>query len=224
MVDNLEKYTFPCGTFASGAASLLSTQTFLNGNVTNATSQLLLLVPHLPFFQWILYSRGIQMCEKLPGVYSRQPLSNDNTSVDDYLAIGCDKDCANRILTSARSNLGFVDIHNSRPRNWAQFIFRFQGLWQHLKVSADESVGPIGRLIWAVSIVMAAKQPFTNQDSWSQSHMMIIVKERRGFKSFICDLAIKYWRKKKTMTTSDMMAAYIGDPDHPLVQAWRIYN
>jgi hypothetical protein len=232
VLKNLAKYT----TWVSERATLLSTEPFLNGNGLYATGQLLFLAQsRLPIYDaYALYPNGIELCrDPHTGAYARRPDLLENTSVDDYLAITCDEYIAQELLKDSRANWGFLDVHNAIVPgiNWAQFIFRFQGLWQHMRVSAGERLGLLGQAIWAVSIVLAARKPLTNQDSWIQSHLMVLTYGRRSRDGnsalihWLMDLAVSYWRKKKgTTTTSSIMAAYCGDPEHPLVEAWEPYN
>ena len=71
---------------------------------------------------------------------------------------------------------------------------------------------------------LAAQKPITEKDNWVLSHVMVLTYERSSLKSYICNLAVKYWRSKKTKTTSQIMSEYTGIPDHPLVKAWIPYN
>lgn len=230
MLKNLAKYT----TWVTNDAALLSTEPFLNGNALYATGQLLFLAgAKLPSDDQVKYIAGIYACRTENGAFERKPGNLENTSVDDYLAITCGIYTAKHVLAAARNNWGFLDVHSNLVPgiNWAQFIFRFQGLWQHMRVSAGERLGLLGQTIWAVSIVLAARKPLTNQDSWIQSHLMVLTYGRRSRDGnsalihWLMDLAVTYWRKKKgTTTTSSIMAAYCGDPEHPLVEAWQPYN
>jgi hypothetical protein len=232
VIKNLAKYT----TWLGKNAALLSTESFLNGNGLYATGQLVFLAQsRLPMYDaYALYPNGIELCrEPFTGAYARRPDLLENTSVDDYLAISCDEHVAENLLRDARANWGFLDIHSSIvwTVDWKQFIFRFQGLWQHMRVSANERLGLLGQAIWAVSVALAARKPMTNQDSWIQSHLMVLTYGRRSrngnpdLAHWLMDLAVSYWRKKKgTTTTSSIMAAYCGDPEHPLVEAWQPYN
>lgn len=213
---NLEKYSFP----VTNGGLLLSTEPFPNGNMLGATAQLsFLLGDKIP----IAYFIGMDYCERTPGTFSRYPNTLEDTSVDDYLSLACSKAYANDIYSLALERFGFITVFWP-VTTYNQWILRFQGFWQHTKISAGVKVGPLGRLIWALSIILAAKKPMNNQDSWMQSHLMVLVKERRGWKSWIGDLAVSYWRKKKVMTTSEIAAEYIGVKDHPLVEAWKGYQ
>lgn len=212
--------------FPAPSGKLLSTQTFPNGNMVNYTSQLIFLASHsseiLSSEDLICFWRGLSQCGAYGSTISRYPNTKENTSVDDYLAAACNEVVAARMLSIARWHFGFLDLNYPKV-SFSQFMFRFQGFWQHMKISARAFVGPLGRLIWAINLVIAAQKPFSFQDNWIESHLMVLVKERRNFWCPICDLAIRYWRKKKTKTTADIMASYIGTAEHPLVYAWRKY-
>lgn len=208
---------------------LLSTEDHPNGNMLRSTGEILITSSYnlSPWLRLQLY-RGISDCAVKKGLYSRYPNSVENTQVDDLLGIGCDPLTAMFILDYARSHLGFYDVGGPETslldklrRLGKQWIFRYQGLWQHLKMSAGENLGLLGRLIWAASIFVAARKPITDQDNWVLSHMMILVKERRVFRSWLCSRAVRYWRSKKTKPTHQIMAEYIGNPEHPLVEAWK---
>lgn len=201
---------------------LLSTENYPNGNMVGYTSQLIFLTPRSMMNQALML--GLQDCGAGSGVVTRHPGKIENTSVDDYLALACVYPFANIVLSKAHRNFGFIDL-NFPQVSVNSFMFRFQGFWQHLKVCAKAVVGPLGRAIWAISIVLAARKPFDNIDSWVESHLMVLAKERYGYNSFIGDLAVKYWRKKKgNVKTSDLYAKYIGVTDHPLVWAWKPYD
>jgi hypothetical protein len=220
-MQNLEKYTFP-----TKNGRLLSTEPFPNGNMLRSTAELLILVPEIP--EGRAYMAGIEDCRVTEErnhqlVYSRYPDRAENTSIDDLLIAGSvDTTSAQEVLASARSNLGFYSVDGKRI--FPQFIFRFQGMWQHLRMVAEEKVGLVGQAIWALSLYLAAKKPITNQDNWVLSHLMVLTYNQSRFKSKLCDLAIRYWQSKKTKTTSQIMSEYIGDPAHPLVEAWKKYN
>lgn len=193
---------------------LLSTQPFMNGNVLYATGQLVFLTPADP-----RYRTGIDLCKAPNGAYARQPNLADNTSVDDYLAIGCISDIAKNLLQTARTNWGCLDIQGKK--SWSQFIFRFQGFWQHLRISANESIGLFGQFIWALAIWLASKELIGNQDSWIQSRLMIATYDRRGYNHWLCEWAIKKWNAAQPEPTWQTMAKYINDDTHPLVIAWK---
>ena len=217
---NLEKYTFP-----TRNGQLLSTESFSNGNMLRSTAELLFLTKLNNELSPKLrqeYFYGIYDLEQEPGLYSRYPDSVQNSSVDDYLLIGTDRLFASEILSYARYHFGFVDVN--KKKDFKQFFPRFQGLWQHLRISANENVGILGQLIWSISLYLAAQKPITEKDNWVLSHVMVLTYERSSLKSYICNLAVKYWRSKKTKTTSQIMSEYTGIPDHPLVKAWIPYN
>lgn len=227
MITNLEKYTFP-----TKNGKLLSTEPFPNGNMLRTTAEFLILTGRRDQS----FLNGIDDCLTEQSIFNRYPIAlpaNDpksileNTSVDDLLVVGASSFFDSfRVLTAARKNLGFYDVNLKRP--WSQFIFRFQGMWQTLRMRAAEKLGPIAKAIWALSLYLAAKKPITEQDNWVLSHITVIVYE--STKSYTstkggnwpCNKAVAYWRSKKTRKTYEIMAGYIGDPDHPLVQAWRI--
>lgn len=217
-MDNLDKYTFSYPV----DGQLLSTEPFTNGNMLYATAQFLYVQYGLSTDQFLRYNTGIRFCRAPNGAYARTPQLAENTSVDDYLAITCFGGPAVLVLSAARKRFGFLDINPSGFR-FSQFLFRFQGLWQHMRISAREKIGLFGQLMWAISIFLAARQPVENQDSWIQSHLMILVATRSSLlsESWICQKACKYWWSKKTAPTSEIMAKYIGDPSHPLVTAWQ---
>lgn len=217
---NLRDYSFQ--THSGGL--VLSTQKVPNGNMVGATGQFITLMPFLGGIE--LYVQGLMDCEKLPGVFSRDQKYLYNTSIDDYLEATSIPHIAARCLDTAIYHYGFLDLFYPKV-SFEQWVLRFQGFWQHMKISAGRFVGPIGRIMWAASIVIAAHKDFNDQDSWIQSHLMIIVKERSNMKSLICTLAARYWRKHKgTMTTSQIMADYVGLDcyDHPLIEAWKPYK
>lgn len=224
MITNLDKYTFKIKEDQVIPYLQLSTEPFPNGNCLRSTAEILLLAePELESYYQMGFQNGLWQFKVDYGLYSRYTDKEENTQVDDILALGCHAIHAAAILDYTRHHLGFFDVNFPKvsPKTW---LFRYQGLWQHLKMAAGESLGWFGQCIWALSIYLAAKEPIDHQDNWVLSHMQVIVKERRQFKSWICDLAVSYWRSKKTKKTSQIMAEYTGIPDHPLVQAWSKYD
>lgn len=226
MLTNLDKYSFP----TKSGGLLLSSQTVPNLNMLNYTAQLLFLAKNddLTPEQKFQYFAGIIDCEKPEGMFYRSPTNSDDTSVDDYLALSCHKQLAIDILDN--STWGFVSV---KPITWKQrllpffqkqWLYRFAGLWTHMKISAGYRVWPLGRFVWALSIFLAAREPMSSQDSWMESHLMILTKRQRGWKSWLGDKAVQYWLKKKTKPTSQIFAEYSGISDHPLVDAWIPYG
>jgi hypothetical protein len=224
---NLDAYSFD----VPNGGLLLSSEPFPDGNMLYYTSQLLFLTKSNDLGVCLktgvqmatLYTMGIQACQVKEGLYSRYPTTLSNTSVDDYLGLGCLTTYAHEILTYGREHFGFYNVLYPKI-TFAQWLFRFQGLWQHLKISSRNFIGPLGRLIWAVSIFLSARKPLSDQDSWIQSHLMVLAYKRSGLKSIICNLASKYFLyRKHDVSTSEIMHAYCGIADHPLVEAWKPY-
>lgn len=217
-MENLDKYTFN-----TRSGKVLSTEPFPNGNMLRSTSELLFLANEkLTKDQYSDFVNGMEDFSVRSGLYSRYSEAIEDTTIDDYLVLGSSRFLATEILQEARFNLGFITVNDSWT--FKQFLFRFFGMWQHLRISAGEKVGIFGRAIWALSIYLAAKQPIEHQDNWCLSHIMIETYKRRGVKSWICDKAIAFWRSKKTKPTSQIMAEYTSIPDHPLVEAWKPYD
>lgn len=208
-------YIFDCG-----SGKILSTQKFFNGNVVGATAQYIFLVKDvIP----LALLRGLLSLELKPGTFSRDPNKPVNTSHDDYIAAACNRDFAKRIDYRAFTHLGFLNCGGGF--RWDAFLFRFQGFWQHLKICAGVRPGWLGQWIWSKHIELAAKQPVTNQDSWIQSHLMVICAELYFLeRNERMKRAIDLWWKAKPKPTCQIVADYIGDSEHPLVQAWERYN
>lgn len=224
MIDeNLNKYSF----LTSKGGFLMSTQNFPNGNMGRTTFEYLLLTEDsINLRDQIDYKLGaVALIDPITGLYSRYVDKLENTSVDDYLALGTDKDNAKAILYRVRKNWGFANVE--LKKTFASFIYRFQGLWSHLRISAGEEMGLWGQLIWAIAIISAADEPFSYQDSWCLSHMMILTKQNRKYSTGLTNLAEKYWYYKKgDKTTSNIIADYLGPncQDHPLIKAWEPYK
>lgn len=220
MITNLDKYSFP----TPNGGLLLSSQDCPNGNMVGYTAQLLFLAKdRIPEEMYHKYTLGLEACE-YNNVYSRYPNNPENTSVDDYLALCCIPEYAQRLHLEGIVHFGFFDVHFPKV-SFNAFLFRFQGLWQHMKVGAGHLIGPVGRAIWAASVYLAAKEPFGNQDNWLESHLMVETYKRSGKSSFLMDLACNFWYNKKgDMKTSEIFAKYCNIPDHPLVQAWEPYK
>lgn len=159
------------------------------------------------------------------GIFSRYPDSIENTTLDDYLVLGTNRINAKNILDSGRENFGFISVDGKK--SWAQWLYRFQGMWQHLRISALEKPGLLGQFFWALSIYLAANKPFSNQDNWILSHLMILTKERRKYSTWLTDKAVQYWNNKKGIVqTSSIVSDYLGPDcqDHPLIEAWKKYD
>jgi hypothetical protein len=196
---------------------LLSTQPFDNGNMLYATAQYMFLREQ--YDECLLL--GIGLCSNGKGAFYRSPDNKSNTSVDDYLALCCISYYAYYIYKY--SFLGFIDV-NAPKYSIAQWMFRFNGFWQHMKLSAGIWVGPIGSLVWAYSVYKACQQPVSNQDSWIQTHLMVITAERGKVSNWLIKKAIEYFYEHKPLPTSRIMTQYIGDDSHPLIKAWEKYK
>lgn len=219
MIENLEKYSYntPHG-------RIISTENFPNGNMIRSTAELLLLASdRLTPDELLAYQNGLRDMEQPTfGVFTRYQSRLENTSVDDYLLAGTDKLIAQSILDNARKNWGCCSVDGKWSKD--QFLFRFQGMWQNLRMVAGECVGIIGQLIWAGNLVLATRQPPSNQDNWALSHAVVVSYEKGNFQSPICDWAVAYFKAKKPKPTYQLMIDYLGIPDHPIVQAWKPYD
>jgi hypothetical protein len=218
---NLEKYTFP-----TKNGKLLSTELFPNGNMLRYTAEYLFLTKkYQDNKDWSLIL-GIRDCESPNqiGAFSRHSNRMEDTQVDDYLVLGTISYLATQILFGAKCNWGCLSV--DREWSFKQFMPRYMGMWQHLRISAGESVGLIGQAIWALSLYLAARKPITNQDNWVLSHLMVLTYERKNLNSWICNKAVQYWKSKKTKETWQIMSEYLGPncQDHPLIDAWRSYK
>ncbi len=208
-------YWFP---LFEGESSFLSSEPFWNGNVNDVSAEYAYLKKDDGLW------KALKRLELSPGVLSRSPFNCTNTSVDDYLARACDPEFAKRMLHHGRTHLGFLNCETGfKPR---QFLYRFQGMWQHARISAGEKPGAIGQFFWVKSVELAAEQPVTNQDGWRQSHLMILRAKEMGWIQSPGPIltAVSTWHMKKPAPTWRIVADYIGLEDHPLVDAWRPYN
>lgn len=204
-------------TFTTQHGLVMSTQPFLNGNSLYATAQAILLGDERAD-EFVL---GMGDLEKNEGAFSRNEYLLENTSIDDMLGAACIPVFAVDILWRMRTHFGICDVINpTLSLNFKQFMPRFLGFYQHCKISAGEKLSWLGALIWAKSVERAADAPISNQDSKIQTAMMILVYLRSGIKNPRCDEAVAYWYSKKAMPISEIVAAYIGDPKHPLVELW----
>lgn len=195
--------------------SLLSTQPFANGNMISATAQFTYLTKPLVS----KFYNGLKECELVPGVFSRYPDLPTNTSIDDYLSAACHAWIARNIYDRGKHTWGFFDLFEGHKLS--QWLWRFPGFWSHVKLAAGIPLTLLGKIAWAEALILAAREPMSNQDGWMQSHLMVLVYEAQTMtNSNLCNWAIKYWRSKKSQPTSEIVAAYIGDPEHPLVKAW----
>lgn len=210
--------------FNTKSGRTMSTEPFINGNCIYATAMFATLEPIFAR-DWGLMA-GLQDFQVAPGLFSRYPDSTANTQVDDYLALTCIPQYAKDFLAYGRRHLGFYDVTKDIifPKG-AQWLFRFQGLWQHAKLAAGEKLGLLGQLIWAVSLRLSTKEPYTHQDAWIQPHLMVLVFQNSQMKdNKFMKNAVDYWFSKKQVPTSDLMESYCGDQAHPLVLAWKGRN
>lgn len=213
----IDRYLFP----TPSGGLLLSSGPAANGNMVGCTAMYMFLRcltaigggPGVP--EGVLrFDRGLGDCQKPRGLYTADTGGYIPLEIDDFLCIAC-----------------FDPDPVWKQRSGYKFRFRFQGAWQHLKIAAGIPVFPLGRFIWALSIFLAARKPFSVQDSWIESHLMILNKSHSEWKSWIGDLAVRYWRRKKClkmglMTTAQIYADYVGPDcaDHPLIEAWKPYS
>lgn len=223
---------------------VLSTEPFHNGNVIYATAMHAYLTQTEPL--------SLLAYEPEEGVLSRYHDSRENTAVDDYVARCCDPNFARRFLRQGRTGLGFFDLRNTKwygglcwaikdllnPKSgftfldrlklktFRHFLFRHQGMWQHARIRAGEVPGPLGVFAWCKAIEIASKKAVTNQDSWAQSHLMVLGATDKFSLREMPDAmraAIMIWRLGKPAPTWEIMAGYIGTEDHPLVRAWKAH-
>lgn len=209
--------------FSTQNGRLLSTEPYLNGNSLSSSGQWILLKHDLDVV--IPFVVGIADCiRKRDGyeAFSRWPDKDEDTSIDDHLCIGAIPVFARRILTQLRRRWGFLSLYEPAP--WKQWLMRIPGFYQHLKLAAGEDLNWFDRMIWASVIMIAACKSVKNQDGWIQSHVMVITYDRSSKRYWACDQAVKYWKERKPAPTSEIVSAYIGDPNHPLVDAWRSYG
>jgi hypothetical protein len=200
---------------------LLSTQLFQNGNMIYSTAMYLFLTPKRD----LEIVQALREFEVKPGLYSRYADQIQNTSVDDYLAAASLPGQALRILNYGRAHFGFFDCEKGFFPKPKQFLFRFQGFWQHARIVAGEDIKGLGAQIWSTAIRLAASEPETNQDGWIQSHLMVLAWEGSWMKTHPTMFkAVQEWKRRKPKATWKLMADYIGDSLHPLVEAWKNYG
>ena len=170
-----------------------------------------------------------QSCEKQPGLMSRNPESPDQEAIDDYIGCGTasyylQDGLAQRILDYGRKNkvFGIIPYHynNVNPGVWnpKAFIGRQQQIIAHLRFAAGEIPNLFQKIWWCVALILSAHAPKENQDAYSLAWQLIRVGEN---KSLLCDLVIKYWRKKqasKGINIASILGSYFNNFDHPLVK------
>lgn len=186
-----------------------------NGNMLSYSAQAEFFTGGDPLFDIVAHEVEL-------GVYSRSSRHPENTQIDDYLSLGCIPVCAQRILIALKKNIGFLDVtHPEGPSwNWKQWFYRFPALVPHLKYSIKTRPGVLLRFAWALSVWLASREPYRNQDGWMQSHLMVLIYEQSGKRTWLCDWACRVWRARKPESMKSIVSAYIGTENHPLVQVW----
>lgn len=204
---NLRPYSFP----TPNGGLMLSSGKKANGNCSGATAMLLLLTTRGNFMEsldWVAYSKGLASFRAGLGLWTTDTGHYIPLEIDDFISISSLQPPALDIWLRC-----MIFGYNIR--------FLFWGARQHVKISAGLPVLPLGRLIWAGSIFLAAREDFSVQDGWCQSAAMILVKRRRGWSSWLGELAIRYWNHKRgARTIASIYQSYCGFEDHPLVEAW----
>ncbi len=177
------------------SGQLLSTEPYANGNMNYASGMWELLTgEHL----W-----GLESLTPAPGVLSRYWDRRANTSVDDFLARVCKPRFARDFLKYGNRHLGFFNCEGGlKPR---QFLYRFPGLVLHAKLMANGRLNWLEQKAWELSVKSGENS--TGQDGQIQAAMMRVAagqSPKRGI--------------------SQVVAAYTGDPEHPLVIEWKNYE
>lgn len=220
MSDNNYLFPTPNGGF------LLSTQNIPNGNMAYATAMYFVLTAkEVTALDQKLYD-GLQALSPFPGLLSRSPTSLEQTQIDDYLAVACLTPFAHKMFAQGKRCLGFYDLTSpDKPSwNWAQWLWRWPHFAGHVRISAGKPLWPWHRVGWAAYIVYAAFQPRNSQDSWLQSHLMILVAKRRGYRSWIGSAAQWFWWKRKPAPSWVIISEYLDLLAHPLIDAWELYS
>lgn len=209
-MSSLDKYSFP----TPNGGLLLSTQGGPNGNMCYATAQYCFLegAYELSFF------KGLNSLMPKVGVLSRSPTSQIDTSIDDYLAYACLAHFADLFYQRGWRSWGCYTLGSKW--SWTQWLWRWPYYWVHVKINAGKTVWPIGRLFWAANLIYVTWLPISNQDQWLEAGLMVLSSERRGYRSFIGSLAVKYWKKKKPVPLWQVMKSYLALDEHPLIDAW----
>lgn len=103
---------------------------------------------------------------------------------------------------------------------------RFPGIIAQGKMAIGEPLNFIDKLLFAGSIILSARKPFSHQDAWMQQDILIktyLVATLYNMypTSWLIELAIDYWDKKKgDKKIADIFREYTGNPEHPLAEVW----
>ena len=227
---------------ATNHGSLLSTEHSINGNTLYASAMYAALCPESKNAAYFL--AAMRAMQVRPGLFSRYPDRVENTAVDDHIALAAIPEFARLILAYGRSHLGFFDVRNTRwygglwcaIKDWfthpefkfkkkafRHCLYRAQGFWVHARLSAGEEIGPIASALWSLSVYLATRSH--EQDAQIQTALMILVAGRNhGLLTEQMLKAYRYWWNTVREHTFEVVARYIGNPAHPLVEAWKPWS
>lgn len=198
----------------------LSTQPFLNGNV------------HLSTGAWVLlrgradakYLKALELCQLKPGLYKRNPTSLDEHGPDDLFGLPLySRNIAELVWAYLKHRAFFYqnDGGKWRIKSW---MGRFPALLGHIQYQATGEMSWLFRMAWCLAVRSSRDKPVTNQDGWIQTMLLVEAYKSAGSKSYSdMDSACEIYEIYKPKI-SDIYAAYIGDNEHPLVQACKQRN
>lgn len=184
----------------------------------------------------------IRNCQQEPGLFNRHPESREQNAQDDMIGVASLvhelgwKDIAEEILAYGQKKTfitrlyGFIGIflryvyNNNNPGVFTlgAWLGRYPHLVAHFYFAANKNPPLWRKLWWALVVFLSARQDIKHQDAWQLT--WLLCHTAKG-KSFICDLAIRYFVNKLDEVTDGegigrINGEYFGNMNHPIAISW----
>ncbi len=214
--------------------SHVSTERHRNGNMLGSTGLAWCLIKlNGGSVSTEMMSAVTHACSAEPGLYARAE-SSDLQTHDDYysllagLALNGEHLRAHDTLEYGRRHFWFMNSRKpGSPFPLRTWFGRFPALVAHAYISAKQEPPWLGRKAWCCSVRLGATEDVKKQDSFIQVWSMLASYRASGLRLKDCDEAAShFWRifKSRQLSMKQIVSAYIGIPDHPLVQHWKDFE
>ncbi len=212
----------------------VSTETHPNGTMLGSTRLAWCLIKlHGGSVSDEMISQVTYECAVEPGLYKRAN-NPDLQTADDYygllagLALNGHFLKAHETLEYGRRHFWFMNSRKpGSPFPLRTWFGRFPALVAHAYISAKQEPTWLGRKAWCCSVGLCATEDVKKQDSFIQVWSMLASYRASGLRLKDCDEAAShFWRifKSRQLSMKQIVSAYIGIPDHPLVQHWKDFE
>jgi hypothetical protein len=167
----------------------------------------------------------LKACRVKPGLYKRS-VGDAPQSADDFYGLVAGLYLNNcwyetyKILTYGRETLWIYNSAFPGHFTFRAWFGRFPGLIAHITFGAAKRPNAFLRFAWAASVIWATWQKPKNQDAYIQAWCMVQTYLRSEYRDPKCDLATSLFQKRIKLIggLSSVLADYMQNPDHPLVE------